>query len=170
MNIEEFRKRDFTETSDSPPHLKEGDIFYRKFMPSLPWERCVCTGASRYPKEWLYPYTPHKVINGTEHPMGNMHLRNDDLRWLVMARSIAFSLDEVHSETIAVVAEMEMAVEARVKQQLDIIIANESARIRSRLLEDISEIRETTASIGATIPEKETYNKATKVPTKKKKR
>ncbi len=155
MNIEEFRNRDFAETPESPPHLKEGDIFYRKFMPSLPWERCICTGASKYPKEWLYCYTPHKVVKGIEYPMGNMHLRNEDLRWLVMDRSIAFSLDEVHSETIAIVAEMEMAVEARVKQQLDIIIANESARIRSRLLEDISEMRKTTASIRATIPSKE---------------
>ncbi len=155
MNIEEFRKRDFTETPESLPHLKEGDIFYRKFMPSLPWERCLCTGVSKYPREWLYHYTPYKVVKGKECPMGNMHLRNEDLRDLVRSRSIAFSVEEVLSETVAVVAEMEMAVETRVKQQLDIIIARESARIRSRLLEDISEMRGTTSSIGVTIPPKE---------------
>ena len=79
--------------------------------------------------------------------MGNMHLRNNDLKQLVMDRSIALSLEEVHSETIAVVAEMERAVEARVKQQLDIIIANESQRIRSHLLEDISEMVNTVSNI-----------------------
>ena len=149
MNIEEFRNRDFTETPESLPHLKEGDVFYMKFMPSLPWERCLCIGASKYPREWLYHYTPYKVFNGKEHPMGNMHLRNEDLRQLVRSRSIAFSVEEVISETFAVVAEMEMAVEARVKKHIDAIVASETQRIRYRLLEDISEMRATTSNIVA---------------------
>ncbi len=147
MNIEEFRNRDFTETPESLPHLKEGDIFYRKFMPSLPWERCICTGASKYPKEWLYCYTPHKVIKGIESPMGNMHLRNEDLKQLVLDRSIAFSVLEVRSETIAVVTEMGSKIEARVKQQLDIIIANESERIQNQLLKEIFEMVNTVSNI-----------------------
>ena len=147
MNIEEFRKRDFTETPDSPAHLNEGDIFYRKLDPSSPWERCVCTGASRYTKEWLYYYTPHKVFNGTAFPMGCMHLHNSDLRRFVMERCIAFSVLEVRSETIAVVTEMGSKVEEQLKKQLDIIIANESERILNRLLKDIFEVVNTVSNI-----------------------
>ena len=147
MNIEEFRKRDFTETPDSPPHLNEGDVFYRKSMPSTPWERCVCTGASRYPKEWLYHYMPHHVINGIERSRVNMHLRNNDLIRLVADRSIAFSVLEVRSETIAVVTEMGMKIEGQLKKQLDIIISKESERILNRLQKDIVEMMNTLSNI-----------------------
>ncbi len=90
---------------------------------------------------------PHHVINGIERSRVNMHLRNNDLIRLVADRSIAFSVLEVRSETIAVVTEMGMKIEGQLKKQLDIIISKESERILNRLQKDIVEMMNTLSNI-----------------------